>query len=140
MADKSRATPPGPGISDAFLVCLLEADHILVHPRHIPRYPQKCVGEPPVRSDDHPSLRPNLNLVIVAGSKAWEAVKADAVVFAHGGNTIDCLMLVCQAALWDTMVPRTTEQAAYRAPPNACYPVEVPTCVNFIFNYSLLER
>ena len=62
----------------------------------------------------HPSLRPD-NLVIVPGSKAW-AVKVDAVVFADGGNVVDCLMLACRAALWDTKVPRT-KQVAYRAPP-----------------------
>ncbi|KAN0078313.1 hypothetical protein V8E55_010370 [Tylopilus felleus] len=56
----------------------------------------------------HPSLQPD-NLVIVprTGKKAW-AVKLDAVVFADGGNIVDCqVMLTCRAALWDTKVPRT---------------------------------
>jgi len=61
----------------------------------------------------HPSLRP-VNLTIVPGEKAW-AVKLDAVVFADGGNVVDCLMLACRAALWDTKVPRT-RAVAYRAP------------------------
>ncbi|KAF8130595.1 ribosomal protein S5 domain 2-type protein [Boletus edulis] len=61
----------------------------------------------------HPSLRPN-NLVIVPGKKAW-AVKLDAVVFADGGNVVDCLMLACRAALWDTKVP-LTKWVEYRAP------------------------
>ncbi|KAF8556704.1 ribosomal protein S5 domain 2-like protein [Imleria badia] len=61
----------------------------------------------------HPSLRPD-NLVIVPGKKAW-AVKLDAVVFADGGNVVDCLMLACRAALWDTKVPRT-KGVEYRAP------------------------
>ena len=62
----------------------------------------------------HSSLRPS-NLVIVPGRKAW-AVKVDAVVFADGGNIVDCLMLACRAALWDTKVPRT-KGVEYRAPP-----------------------
>lgn len=62
----------------------------------------------------HPSLRPN-NLIIVPGSKAW-AVKLDAVVLADNGNIIDCLMLACRAALWDTKVPRT-KGVEYRASP-----------------------
>jgi exosome complex component RRP42 len=61
----------------------------------------------------HPSLRPT-NLVIVPGKKAW-AAKLDAVVFADGGNIVDCLMLACRAALWDTKVPRT-KRVEYRAP------------------------
>lgn len=61
----------------------------------------------------HPSLRPN-NLVIVPGKKAW-AAKLDAVVFADGGNIVDCLMLACRAALWDTKVPRT-KGVEYRVP------------------------
>lgn len=61
----------------------------------------------------HPSLRPD-NLVIVPGKKAW-AVKLDAVVFADGGNVVDCLMLASRAALWDTKVPRT-KGVEYRAP------------------------
>lgn len=61
----------------------------------------------------HSSLRPN-NLVIVPGKKAWTA-KLDAVVFANGGNVVDCLMLACRAALWDTKVPRT-KGVEYRAP------------------------
>ncbi|KAI9570057.1 ribosomal protein S5 domain 2-like protein [Boletus coccyginus] len=61
----------------------------------------------------HPSLRPT-NLVIVPGKKAW-AAKLDAVVFADGGNVVDCLMLACRAALWDTKVPRT-KQIECRAP------------------------
>jgi len=60
-----------------------------------------------------PSLRPT-NLVIVPGKKVW-AAKLDAVVFADGGNVVDCLMLACRAALWDTKVPRT-KQVEYRAP------------------------
>lgn len=62
----------------------------------------------------HRSLRPN-NLIIVPGRKAW-AVKVDAIVFADGGNVVDCLMLACRAALWDTKVPRT-KGVEYRAPP-----------------------
>ena len=61
----------------------------------------------------HPSLRPT-NLVIVPGKKAW-AAKLDAVVFADGGNVVDCLMLASRAALWDTKVPRT-KGVEYRAP------------------------
>ncbi|KAF9236783.1 ribosomal protein S5 domain 2-type protein [Melanogaster broomeanus] len=53
----------------------------------------------------HPSLR----LVI-----SWVA-RVDAVVFADGGNVVDCLMLACRAALWDTKVPRT-RGVEYRAP------------------------
>lgn len=48
------------------------------------------------------------------GKKAW-AAKLDAVVFADGGNVVDCLMLACRAALWDTKVPRT-KGVEYRAP------------------------
>ncbi|KIJ67304.1 hypothetical protein HYDPIDRAFT_173892 [Hydnomerulius pinastri MD-312] len=61
----------------------------------------------------HPSLRPR-NLLIVPGKKAWVA-RLDAVVFADGGNVVDCLMLACRAALWDTKVPRT-KGVEYRAP------------------------
>jgi exosome complex component RRP42 len=61
----------------------------------------------------HPSLRPG-NLLIVPGKKAWVA-RLDAVVFADGGNLVDCLMLGCRAALWDTKVPRT-RAIEYRAP------------------------
>ncbi|KIK87385.1 hypothetical protein PAXRUDRAFT_831849 [Paxillus rubicundulus Ve08.2h10] len=61
----------------------------------------------------HPSLRPG-NLLIVPGKKAW-AARLDAVVFADGGNLVDCLMLACRAALWDTKVPRT-RAIEYRAP------------------------
>ncbi|KAH7888151.1 ribosomal protein S5 domain 2-like protein [Phlebopus sp. FC_14] len=61
----------------------------------------------------HPSLRPP-NLVILPGKKAWVA-RLDAIVFADGGNVVDCLMFACRAALWDTKVPRT-RGVEYRAP------------------------
>ncbi|KAF9220578.1 ribosomal protein S5 domain 2-like protein [Gyrodon lividus] len=61
----------------------------------------------------HPSLRPG-NMSIVPGKKAWVA-RLDAVVFADGGNIVDCLMLASRAALWDTKVPRT-RSVEYRAP------------------------
>ncbi|KAN0088675.1 Ribosomal protein S5 domain 2-type fold [Tylopilus felleus] len=70
----------------------------------------------------HPSLRPD-NLVIVPGKKAW-AAKLDAVVFADGGNIVDCLMLACRAALWDTKVPRT-KAVEYKAPRRRVAQVDV---------------
>ncbi|KAL4071909.1 ribosomal protein S5 domain 2-like protein [Scleroderma citrinum] len=53
----------------------------------------------------HPSLRPK-NLEIVPGKKAW-VLRLDAIVFSDAGNIVDCLMMACRAALWDTRVPRT---------------------------------
>ncbi|KAH0835685.1 ribosomal protein S5 domain 2-type protein [Lanmaoa asiatica] len=76
----------------------------------------------------HPSLCPN-NLVIVPGKKAW-AAKLDAVVFADGGNIVDCLMLACRAALWDTKVPRT-RGVEYRAPRRHATQGDVGMDVNF---------
>ena len=59
----------------------------------------------------HPSLRPK-NLVIVPGQKAW-VLRLDAIVFSDAGNLVDCLVMACRAALWDTRVPRT-KGVAYR--------------------------
>lgn len=53
----------------------------------------------------HPSLRPT-NLLIVPGKTAW-VLRLDAIVFSDAGNVVDCLLLACRAALWDTRVPRT---------------------------------
>ena len=62
----------------------------------------------------HPSLRPK-NLVIVPGKKAW-VLRLDAIVFSDAGNVVDCLMMACRAALWDTRVPRT-KGVEYRVSP-----------------------
>ena len=51
----------------------------------------------------HPSLHPT-NLVIVPGKKAW-AAKLDVVVFVDRDNIVDCLLLACRAAFWDTKAP-----------------------------------
>ena len=53
----------------------------------------------------HPSHRPT-NLVIMPGKKVW-AEKLDVVMFADGGNIVDCLVLACCPALWDTKIPHT---------------------------------
>ena len=53
----------------------------------------------------HPSHRPT-NLVMTLGKKVW-AEKLDAVMFADGGNIVDCLVLACRPALWDTKIPHT---------------------------------